>query len=110
MPAASVQYQNDERQAMVRAAVTLLAHWGVSDVTVGALLDGASGERIERAAVLFGIHAALRRIFSDGDRAARWVGAKNAAFGGKSALDVMLAGGLAGMQRVKAYLDAEIVG
>lgn len=110
MPTASVQYQDDERQAMARAAGTLFAHWGVSDVTADALLDGASGERTERAALLLGIHAALRQIFPDGDRAARWIGATNAAFDGKSALDVMQAGGNAGMQRVKHYLDAEIAG
>jgi hypothetical protein len=110
MPAASVRYQDDEKQAMARAAVTLLAHWGVSDCTAGAILDGASSERTERAAVLLGIHAALRQIFPDGDRAACWVGAKNSAFGEKSALGVMQAEGLAGMQRVKAYLDAEIAG
>ena len=95
---------------MARAVVTLLAHLGVSDITAGVLLDGASGEQTERMAVLLGIHAALRQIFPDGDRAARWVGAKNSAFGEKSALGVMQAGGLAGMQRVKAYLDADIAG
>jgi hypothetical protein len=95
---------------MARAALTLLAHWGVSDVTAGALLDGASGEQTDRTAVLLGIHAVLRQIFPDGDRAACWVGVTNAAFDGKSALGVMQAGGLAGMQRVKAYLDAEIAG
>jgi hypothetical protein len=31
MSATSVQYQDDEKQAMARAAVTLLARWGVSD-------------------------------------------------------------------------------
>ena len=110
MSATSVQYQDDEKQAMARAAVTLLARWGVSDVMAGAILDGASDEWTERAAVLLGIHAALRQIFPDGDRAARWVGEKNAAFDGKSALDLMQADGLAGMQRVKAYLNAEVAG
>ena len=110
MASASVQYQDDETQAMARAAVTLLAHWGVPDVPLDSILDGASGERTERAAVLLGIHAALRQIFPNGDRAARWVGEKNAAFDRKSALDVMQADGLVGMQRVKAYLDAEIAG
>ena len=109
MSATSVQYQDDEKQAMARAAVTLLARWGVSDVMAKSLLDGASIERTERAAVLLGIHAALRQIFPDGG-AARWVGAKNSAFGEKSALGVMQAEDLAGMQRVKAYLDAEIAG
>lgn len=110
MPTASVQYQDDEKQAMARAALTLLAHWGVSDGMAGAILDGASGEWTERAAALLGIHVALRRIFPDADRAAHWIGATNAIFDGKSALGVMQAGGLAGMQRVKAYLDAEIAG
>lgn len=110
MPAASDLYQDDERQAMTRAATLLLAHWGVSDATVGVLLDGTSDDQTERTAVLLGIHAALRRIFSDGDRAARWIGASNTAFDGKSAIDVMLVSGLAGMQRVKTYLEAEIAG
>lgn len=55
MPAASVQYQDDEREAMARVVVTLLAHLGVSDVTAGVLLDGASGEQTERMAVLLDI-------------------------------------------------------
>ena len=110
MPATRIEYQDDEKQAMARAAVTLLARWGVSEVMAKSLLDGASIERTERTAVLLGIHAALRQVFPDGDRAARWVGAKNSAFGEKSALGVMQAEGLAGMQRVKACLDAEIAG
>jgi hypothetical protein len=54
------------------------------------------------------MHAALRRIFWDCDRAARWIGSANDAFNGSSALDLMLAEGLAGMERVRAYVDAEI--
>ncbi len=57
---------------------------------------------------MLGIHRALRCIFVDSDRAARWIGAPNEAFGGVCALDLMLADGLEGMQRVEAYLDAEI--
>jgi hypothetical protein len=47
-------------------------------------------------------------MFADSDRAARWIGAPNEAFDGACALDLMLADGLAGMQRVEAYLNAEI--
>lgn len=47
-------------------------------------------------------------MFADSDRAAQWIGAPNEAFAGASALDLMLADGLAGMRRVEAYLDAEI--
>ena len=67
MPIASAQYDDDEKLAM---------------------------ERAERTAALLGTHGALRRIFSDTDRAMRWIGAPNEAFDGASALDVMLADGL----------------
>jgi hypothetical protein len=70
---------------------------------VGRLLDGEG-----RAASLLGIHRALRCIFADSDRAARWIAAPNEAFGWACALDLMLADGLAATQRVEAYLDAEI--
>jgi hypothetical protein len=61
-----------------------------------------------RAASLLGIHRALRCIFAESDRAARWLGAPNEAFDEACALDLILADGLAGMKRVQAYLDAEI--
>ncbi|MDE2302004.1 MAG: DUF2384 domain-containing protein [Sphingomonadales bacterium] len=105
MPIASAQYDDEEKLAMERAAASLVARWGVPDETVDRLLNGD-----ERAAALLGIHAALRRILADSDRAVRWIGAPNEAFDGDSALDVILADGLAGMQRVQAYLDAEIAG
>lgn len=103
MSIASAQYDEDEKLAMARAATALVARWGVPDEMVARLLTGEG-----RAAVLLGIHRALRCIFADSDRATRWIGAPNEAFAGASALDLMLADGLGGMQRVKAYLDAEI--
>lgn len=103
MSIASAQYDEDEKLAMVRAAAALVARWGVQPETAERLLNGEG-----RAAALLGIRRALRCIFADGDRAARWIGAPNEAFDGASALDLMLADGLAGMQRVEAYLDAEI--
>lgn len=103
MSIASAQYDNDEKLAMARAAAAWVARSGVPDEMVKRLLDGEG-----RAAALLGIHRALRCIFTDSDRAARWIGAPNEAFDGASALDLMLADGLAGMRRVEAYLDAEI--
>lgn len=103
MSIASAQYDDDEILAMTRAAAALVARWGVQDEAAERLLDGEG-----RAAALLGIHYALRCIFADSDRAVRWIGAPNEAFDGASALDLMLADGLAGMRRVKAYLDAEI--
>lgn len=103
MPTGSAQYDDDEKLAMARAAVAVVWRWGVSDEMVERLLEGE-----ERAASLLGIHRALRCIFAESDRAARWLGAPNEAFDGACALDLMLADGLAGMRRVEAYLEAEI--
>lgn len=64
MSPASVQYPYYERQAMAWTAASRLAGWGVSDVTAESLLDGVSGERTVRTAVLLGIHAALRQQVS----------------------------------------------
>lgn len=49
-------------------------------------------------------------MFADSDRAARWIAAPNDAFDGACALDLMLADGLAGLQRVQTYLEAETAG
>lgn len=103
MSTVSAQYDDDEKLAMARAAVAVVGRWGVQDEVAERLLNGEG-----RAAALLGIHRALRCMFVDGDRAARWIGAPNEAFDGASALDLMLADGLAGMRRVEAYLDAEI--
>lgn len=88
---------------MARAAVAVVWRWGVSDEMVELLLESE-----ERAASLLGIHRALRCIFAESDRAARWLAAPNDAFDGACALDLMLADGLEGMLRVEAYLNADI--
>lgn len=103
MPTGRVQCNEDEKLAMARAAAALVAHWRLPDEAANRLLDGD-----ERAAALLGIHRALRCIFADTDRTAQWISAPNNAFDGTCALDLMLTDGLAGIQRVKAYLDAEV--
>jgi hypothetical protein len=103
MTTGRVQYDDDEKLATARAAAALVARWGVPDAMVARLIDGEG-----RAAALLGIHCALRCIFADSDRALRWISTPNEAFDGACALDLILADGLAGMQRVQAYLDAEI--
>lgn len=56
--------------------------------------------------LLLGIHKALRIIYTDAARGYRWVGAANTVFGGKSALDIMLRGGIEDIRRIRSYLDA----
>ena len=54
-----------------------------------------------------GVHKALRIVFREPQRGYDWVHAPNSAFGGKSALDVMLGGELTDLMRVRRYLDSE---
>jgi hypothetical protein len=60
-----------------------------------------------RLSNLMGIHTALRILFREAPRGYAWVKAPNDAFGGRSALDVMLGGELTDLMRVRQYLDAE---
>lgn len=108
---------------MARAVVNLFDRWGLSDAQAVVLLGGVSartwarwksGEigRLSRdlkarLSNLMAIHKALRIIFVEKERAYRWVKRPNKAYGGCSALDVMLGGELTDLMRVRRYLDAE---
>jgi hypothetical protein len=113
---------DEEAAAMFRATLNLFRHWQVTDVQAAVLLDlplrtfarwktGDVGriDRDGRARLsnLMGIHKALRLIFREPARGYAWIHAPNDAFGGRSALDVMLNGELTDLMRVRRYLDAE---
>jgi len=119
VPAAITQA---EAAAMFRASVNLFRLWGLTDEEAALLLDQPlrsyrrwkAGElgRIDRDGAarlsnLMGIHKALRLIFREPQRGYAWVRAANDAFGGRSALAVMLGGELTDLMRVRRYLDAE---
>ena len=111
-----------EAAAMFRAALNLVAKWDLTDDQVSTLLDvpvrtfrrwkaGRPG-RLDRdgkarLSNLLGIHKALRIVFREPDRGYRWIRAPNEAFGGASALEVMLRGELTDLMRVRRYLDSE---
>lgn len=111
-----------EAAAMFRAAVNMFAKWDITDEQAATLLDlplrsyrrwkaGEQG-RIDRdgkarLSNLMGIHKALRYFFREAGRSYDWIKAPNAAFGGNSALDIMLGGELTDLMRVRRYLDAE---
>jgi hypothetical protein len=111
-----------EGAAMFRAVLNLFRLWGVADEQAASLLDlpprtyarwkAAGAGRLgrdgkARLSNLMGIHKALRIIFLDPQRGYDWIKAPNAAFGGRSALAVMLGGELTDLMRVRRYLDAE---
>ena len=116
---------DQEGAAMFRAALNLFRLWGVTDDQAATLLDlprrtfarwkagevgrlGRDGKA--RLSNLMGIHKAIRTVFRDPARGYAWVKAKNDAFSGRSALDVMLGGELTDLMRVRRYLDAERAG
>ncbi|MEJ5975546.1 MbcA/ParS/Xre antitoxin family protein [Novosphingobium sp. PS1R-30] len=111
-----------EAAAMFRAVLALFRHWGVAEDQAAVILDlsprtyarwkaGALGrigrDGKARLSNLMGIHKALRLIFREPSRGYAWIKAANAAFSGRSALDVMAGGELTDLMRVRRYLDAE---
>jgi uncharacterized protein (DUF2384 family) len=107
---------------MFRAALNLFAKWGATDEQAATLTDmpvrtyrrwkaegpgRLSRDGLARLSNLMGLHKALRIIFQEPQRAYDWVTARNMAFGGSSALEVMLGGELTDIMRVRRYLDAE---
>lgn len=113
---------DDEAAAMFRASVNLFAQWGLKGDQPAILLNMTSrtyGRRKKegrgdfdrdvkaRLSNLMGIHKALRLLFREPSRGYAWIRSPNTAFGGRSALEVMMGGDLTDLMRVRRYLDAE---
>ena len=119
---AAITISNEEGLAMARAVVRLFALWGLSDAQSCTLLGGASEttwrrwkkgdiSRLSvdlktRLSILMGIHKALRIIFTENERAYRWVRRDNTHFDNQPPLDWMLRGDLFALLDVRHYLDA----
>lgn len=113
---------DEEGAAMARAVVNLFRRWGITDAEACVLLGGVSkrtyarwkdGEigrltidQKTRLSVLMGVHKSLRILFTEKARVYEWVKKPNRAFGGRSALEIMLGGYLTDLFRVRHYLDA----
>ncbi|RMF34518.1 MAG: DUF2384 domain-containing protein [Alphaproteobacteria bacterium] len=107
---------------MQRAIPALFARWGLTDAEAAILLGGISTKTVQRwrdgafgrvgrdladrMSNILGIHKALRLIFTDPARGYAWIRKPNTAFGGASALEIMLGGGLEDLLRVRRYLDS----
>lgn len=68
-----------------------------------------SQDTLERISYILGIYKALRILLSGEDAANQWIKKPNNAplFGGKSALDKLLAGRVIDLADVRRFLDAE---
>jgi hypothetical protein len=114
---------DEEGAAMARAIVNLFAQWDLTDEQARTLLGSISlstwarwkkgtignvpRDLKARLSNLMGIHKALRIIFKDKERVYGWVKRENEAFGGASALNIMMGGEMTDLMRVRHYLDAE---
>jgi hypothetical protein len=63
-------------------------------------------DMLRRISYLLGIYKALQILYRDPQLADAWISRPNAAFGGQSALERMLAGDLTDLAAVRAHLDA----
>lgn len=63
-------------------------------------------DTLRRISYLLGIYKALQILYSEPSMADAWLKRPNRAFGGRSALEHMLAGDVADLAHVRAHLDA----
>lgn len=92
--------------------IALLGLAQVADLSElrAAPLDELPTAIIERVVILLDIFKAINTLLPRPSRADAWIRSPNTAplFGGRSALDVMVGGGLGGLREVRAYLQAQI--
>ncbi|WP_138473292.1 MbcA/ParS/Xre antitoxin family protein [Poseidonocella sp. HB161398] len=114
---------DDEAGALARTTINLFRAWGLSDAEARTLLGGMAPRtwarwkdgdigRIDRdlrmrMAHLIGVHKGLRYLFRDAARGYAWIRKPNAAFEGRSALDIMLRGELSDLAAMRDWLNAE---
>lgn len=119
----SGQITDAEAGALARTTVNLFKAWELSDAEARTLLGGMSARtwarwkegsigRIDRdlrmrMSILMGIHKGLRYLFRDPKRGYAWLRKPNAAFGGQTALALMLRGEMIDLMNLRAWLDAE---
>jgi hypothetical protein len=62
-------------------------------------------DALERVSYVLGIYKGLQILFPKPEQGDQWVHRPNEVFGGRSALEHMLAGNVADLHRVRSYLD-----
>lgn len=109
--------------AGLRAFARIAEHWGLSTDEQRRLLGEPprstffawrkspaqatlTRDTLERLSLLLGIYKSLQILLPDADAADAWVNKPNSAFGGSSALALMLGGNVSDLLRVRRWLDA----
>jgi hypothetical protein len=110
--------------AAVRGAASLAQAWGLTVEQLCTLLGGVPPstwhawvkrpprdlgvDRLTRVSYLLGIYSALHVLYPKSPLADEWVSRPNSnvLFDGRRPLDVLLAGGITAMDRVRSLLDA----
>jgi hypothetical protein len=119
----TIEVDQEERDRVALCAIFRLVDlWGLTMEEVRVLLGQPSRARLynwkagkirglphdtlRRISYLLGIHKALQILYSESALADAWIRRSNAAFGGQSALERMLAGDVSDLAAVRAHLDA----
>lgn len=95
---------DDERCKLAGLGRTTLHNWR-QKVNANAPIK-LSRDTVERLSYLAGIYKALQILFADPTQWKTWVRKPNRDFGGKSALERMLAGRVVDLADVRRYLDS----
>lgn len=119
----SSEITDAEGEALARTTVNLFRQWDITDAQACTLLGDMSSrtwsrwkegqigridrDRKTRMAHLMGVHKGLRYLFKEASRGYSWIKMPNTAFGGLSALDLMLRGELSDIAAMREWLDAE---
>ncbi|WP_293372682.1 MbcA/ParS/Xre antitoxin family protein [Nevskia sp.] len=116
--------------AGIKAVLNIFQRWGLADAQASALLGGVGVSTVrrwrqcatsnslrvdvrrdlqDRLSLILGIYKALQILFPDAAQADGWVQRPSSSpvFAGRSALAVMLDGGVDDLHRVRRYLDAQ---
>ena len=112
----------DRDEVALRAFFRLAELWGLSMEQARVLLGrpsratlynwkagrakSLSHDTLRRISYLLGIFKALQILYQDPALADAWLARPNAAFGGQSAIERMLAGDVTDLAAVRAHLDA----
>jgi len=125
-----IEDQNRAKQLSlvgVRTFLNISSLWGLSDHQRMVLLgypdpheflnwkdglsfEGVTQDTMMRISYILGIYKSLQILLPEPAAADSWIHKPNlgAIFGGKSALDLMLSGKIADLERVRTYLDGKL--